>query len=208
MGSSEENLAIPSAMPFSKRVNEAAEHLLSTLFSTAGSFPPLTGPETVSCCLNEELITQLTKSKISPFQHFVASSFSNSIGLGSLSSDVIISLSEVVGWPTTPVVSSDNDQASSVQLRSLAEPLPVYTFLRDNSGRHLWSWRLRYEPRDAANGDYNKRISGSSNSRTLKPRDMRHSKSCLENCWPKKMTSEAEDPFMPRTVDNIVLVRA
>ncbi|VUZ52698.1 unnamed protein product [Hymenolepis diminuta] len=205
MGSSEENLPMPSAMPFSKRVNEAAEHLLSTLFSTAGSFPPLTGPETVSCCLNEELITQLTKSKISPFQHFVASSFSNSIGLGSLNSDVIISLSEVVGWPTTQVVSSDNDQASSVQLRSLAEPLPVYTFLRDNSGRHLWSWRLRYEPR---NGDYNERISGSCSSRTLKPKDMRHSKSCLENCWPKKMTSEAEDPFMPRTVDNIVLVRA
>ncbi|VDO15316.1 unnamed protein product [Rodentolepis nana] len=205
-----ENLPLPSGMPFSKRVNEAAEHFLSILFSAAGSFPQSTGPETASCCLNEELLGQLIKSKLSPFQHFVASSHPYSNGLGSFTPDTIISLSEVVGWPTSQVASFPaNDRVSSVvQLRSLAEPAPVYTFLRDNSGRHLWSWTLKYEPKNAANADKNKQGSGSYNTETLKPKDKRHFVSCLDNDWPKKLTSEANDPFMPRTVDNIPLVRA
>lgn len=198
---------MPSGMPFSKRVNEAAEHLLSTLFSTAGSFPQSSGPETISCRLNEELITQLTATAISPFQHFTASSFSNLKGLGLANPDLIISMAEVVGWPTSQSAASHDDSSSvAMQLRSLAESVPVYTFLRDNSGRHLWSWRLRYEPKSAVNAD--KKRSGIGNAGTLKTKDRKHLKSCLENGWPLRMMAESEDPFMPRTVDNIPLVKA
>ncbi|KAM7541381.1 hypothetical protein Aperf_G00000021766 [Anoplocephala perfoliata] len=204
---SRESLPMPSGMPFSKRVNEAAELLLSTLFSTVGSFPQSSGPETVSCRLNEELINQLTTTAVSPFQHFIVSSFSSSLGHGLVNPDLIISMAEIVGWPNSQsVTSSDKSSSVAMQSRSLAESVPVYTFLRDNSGRHLWSWKLRYEPKGVVNA--NKKRSESSNAGALKSKDRYHLKSCLENGWPVRMMEETEDPFMPRTVDNIPLVRA
>ncbi|KAL5111892.1 hypothetical protein TcWFU_004078 [Taenia crassiceps] len=187
-----------SGMPFSKRVNEAAEQLLTTLLSTAGSFPQASGPETFSCRLTEEQVAQLSATSTSAFQHFLVS-FSTTTASAPTTPDLLLSIAETTKSPSNTDSKKENE-GSSPHCRILTDPSPVFTFFRDGSGRHLWSWKLRYEPISAGED--------TTAASTLRPRNMRHFKSYLESSWPIRRSEDLEDPFLPRTRDNIPLVRA
>ncbi|KAH9285767.1 Ral GTPase-activating protein subunit beta [Echinococcus granulosus] len=198
-GSSLEGPPLPTGMPFSKRVNEAAEQLLTILFSTAGSFPQAGGPETFSCRLNEERVAQLSATSISTFQHFLVSSPDTSASTPT-APDLLLSIAETMR-PTSNTGSKRVNESIPALCRSLADPSPVFTFLRDASGRHLWSWKLRYEPISAENDTR-------AAPATQRLRNTKHFKSYLENSWPIRQSGGTGDPFLPKTRDNIPLVRA
>ncbi|VDM15933.1 unnamed protein product [Hydatigera taeniaeformis] len=188
--------SLPSGMPFSKRVNEAAEQLLTTLFAAAGSFPQAGGPETISCRLTEEQVIQLSATSTSAFQHFLVALPTTSASAPT-TPDLLLSIAETMRSPSN-TCNKREIEGPPVLRRSVTNPSPVFTFFRDASGRHLWSWKLRYEPISA----------GEDTTNTLRPRNIRHFKSYLESSWPIRRSEDVGDPFMPRTRDNIPLVRA
>ncbi|VDK35164.1 unnamed protein product [Taenia asiatica] len=187
-----------SGMPFSKRVNEAAEQLLTTLFSTAGSFPQAGGPETFSCRLTEEQVVQLSATSTSAFQHFLVSMPTTSVSAPT-TPDLLLSIAETMRSPFNNGSKREN-KGSPTHRRSLTDPSPVFMFIRDGFGRHLWSWKLRYEPITAEED--------TAAATALRSRNMRNFKSYLESSWPIRQSEDLGDPFMPRTRDNIPLVRA
>ncbi|KAL5966400.1 Ral GTPase-activating protein subunit beta, partial [Taenia solium] len=193
-----EGSPILSGMPFSKRVNEAAEQLLTTLFSIAGSFPQAGGPETFSCRLNEEQVVQLSATSTSAFQHFLVSMPTTSVSAPT-TPDLLLSIAETMRSPFNNGSKRENE-GSPTHRRSLTDPSPVFMFIRDGFGRHLWSWKLRYEPISAEED--------TAAATALRPRNMRNFKSYLESSWPTRQSEDSGDPFMPRTRDNIPLVRA
>uniref|UniRef100_A0A5K3F716 Rap-GAP domain-containing protein n=1 Tax=Mesocestoides corti TaxID=53468 RepID=A0A5K3F716_MESCO len=179
---SRSSLPLPSAMPFSKRVSEAAEHLLSTLFSSVGTFPQASGPETLSSHLTEDHLAKV--SCASNFRHFLTPS------------DLVLSVSE-------SVPSSGNESDHQDGCRRVADPSPVLTFLRDDSGRHLWSWKLRYEPKKVARGS-----NETSAQTTLRSKTIRPLRSCLENIVSTKRPVGSESLFLPKTREKIPLVKS
>lgn len=186
-------------MPLSKRINEAAEHFLTILFSIVGSFPHASGPETFSCRLTEELVTELSTTPISTFHHYLA--YSSPTPTNPPTPDLLLSMAETLDRPASTKVSVETEKRGSAIPRVVTDPAPVITFLRDATGRHLWYWKPRYEPKYAQESATNPKP-------TIRLKDNRHLKSCLDNCYPTKLPEGALDPFMPWAREDIPLVRA
>ena len=193
------SMTLTSGMPFSKRVNEAAEHFLGLLFSTMGSFPQASGPETLSCRLTEELVAQLSTLPLCKFQHYLA--FASPVATNPPSPDLLLSIAETLDRPGLSTSGPEDKRWGQPIARIISEPTPVFTFLRDASGRHLWSWKLRYEPKAVEATSHNPKSN-------LRLKESRHLKSCLDNNWPTRLAEGALDPFMPWARDTIPLVRA
>ncbi|XP_056022408.1 ral GTPase-activating protein subunit beta-like isoform X3 [Ostrea edulis] len=109
--------------PASKRVQEAAEGLLTCIIQHVGAFPPPCGPESLFSLLDEKSLLKYTKGNSSlpehgsPFRYFV---LENSI---------------VIGLLEQP-------------LGNIEDPLPTVTALiRGPFGRHAWVMQLRHSPR-------------------------------------------------------------
>lgn len=109
--------------PASKRVQEAAEGLLTCIIQHVGAFPPPCGPESLFSLLDEKSLLKYTKGNSclpehgSPFRYYV---LENAI---------------VVGLLEQP-------------LGNIEDLLPTVTALiRGPFGRHAWVMQLRHSPR-------------------------------------------------------------
>ncbi|XP_062588576.1 ral GTPase-activating protein subunit beta-like [Saccostrea cucullata] len=109
--------------PASKRVQEAAEGLLTCIIQHVGAFPPPCGPESLFSLLDEKSLLKYAKGNSSlpehgsPFRYYV---LENSI---------------IVGLLEQP-------------LGNIEDPLPTVTALiRGPFGRHAWVMQLRHSPR-------------------------------------------------------------
>lgn len=180
-------------MPFSKRVNEAAEKLLSTLFLTVGAFPVASGPATLSCRLREaDALGRSTatagSSRHGPaFQHYLTTT----------APEVIVGVAEgpllhKKETPTTPQEATDAPA--------------VLTFITDAAGRYLWSWKPRFLPQNPLE------VVRESSKRSRAPFENVNDpllKSCIDTVAPKRCpNSDADSPFFPRTSARVPLVKA
>ncbi len=174
-------------MPFSKRVNEAAESLLSALFSTVGTFPQASGPSTTSCRLTESTISMC-------FTHYITGTSPN----------LLLSIAEVTALGEHESIQQKVEQGDN---RIVTDPPPILTFFTDSSGlRHLWSWKPRFI-QASLDEHYNKDEGG--DSKTPRPKkELTVLKSILENVPPKRLLDSESSPFTPKTSEKVPLVKS